>query len=183
MRLDAWAAQQQQQAQQTTGQDFIPGYDPDEDPLYDINWKPDYHADLQLASQSYWTQETGSPTPPLPTYQQGTLGRMVDVYGCQAMMRSARHQYQSRLYASIMGVVASTVGLAAAGAEGVAGAIIFALFIGAPLILWRRYHYNQIYRCYFYAQEKILKTGKPVWVPFSRGDLRRIRNTQGPIWP
>ena len=195
MRLDAWEDQQVAQIQQSNDprDHYIPGYDPDNDGWYDVNWKPDYTADLHLASQEFWKRYHREEDPPAPSYRaykpwkwaetRRMLGREMDVYGCQAMMRSARHQYQSRLYASIIGGIISLGSFAAAGGVGIAISIVLILIVVPPLALFVRWHYNEIYRRYYYAQAEILKTGQPVWVPYSRKDLRRIKTTAGPIWP
>jgi hypothetical protein len=84
MRIDAyddWCRREAEQQwvgveNQVTG--YIPGYDPDNDPWYNVAGKPHYSEDLFVASENYWAGRTGSTTPPAPSYRDGKLGRMVD---------------------------------------------------------------------------------------------------------
>jgi hypothetical protein len=188
MQLDAYNDMtRQEQANQYAGivnatPEYIPGYDPDQDPLYQIGDKPHYSADLHLASMNYWAGKTGREGPPPPSYRviNGTsvLGRFVDVYGCQAHMRAARHNWQAKLWGAI---IMAGVALACGVEFGILDVAVFLL--AAPLFIAVKLHYNQIYRRYYTVQAQILQSGEPVWVPYERKRLKLIEQSSFYVWP
>jgi hypothetical protein len=186
MRIDAWEDIRAQNAPPPQPNDwpvdYRPGYNPDEDPLYDVTYQPSYSADLKVASMTYWTGKTGQSSPPPPTFDHGQLGRYMDVYGCQAWMRHIRHFYLAERYA-LWGLIGLSLGLSwLTGPFGFAIAVLFALgALGLLAVLKLRC--SRIYDRYYDAQLTILKTGEPVWIPFSATQLKAMRKNPGRTWP
>jgi hypothetical protein len=184
MNLDAYndMARQENVGITNATPEYIPGYDPDQDPWYDVGNKPHYSADLYLASQNYWAGKTGQQSPPPPDYRRYKgrmrLGRYLDVYGCQAHMRGSRHNWQTKRWAVI-------IGMGALLAVGVEFGILDLLALPILLVLWAvtKVFYAMQYGRYYDAQKAILQTGQPVWLPYERKRLRWIKRNAFYVWP
>jgi hypothetical protein len=186
MRLDAYADMQaQQEAKYDIGTEghttaYIPGYDPDTDPMYNFAGKAHYSEDCRVDSENYWAGKTGQLTPPPPSYHRVhgrlRLGRLMDVYACQAVMRQARHDWQVRWWRVVQSV---TVGMGI----GVEYNDIFLWPMYATVWWMVKAHYNRIYKRYYSAQKAILQSGEPVWMPYETKTLRQIKKNSFFTWP
>jgi hypothetical protein len=157
---------------------YIPGYDPDNDPMYHIEGKRHYMADLYLESENWWWNQ-GWQQRPAPSYRRvhgrEKLGRMVDVYGAQAWLRWSKHEWRSKLWLIIL-VIGVSLGFGAA--IGIFDLLLIPLIV-LPVWLYFRHWYVKYYR----VQQRVLDSGEPQWVPYERKRLRLIRRSPFYLWP
>jgi hypothetical protein len=179
MNVDAWDDRVRWEEAHQPQPDYIPGYDPDVDPMYSIAGKKHYSADLYIESQNYWATLTGRDEPPAPSYQlvhgRQKLGRYVDLYAAQAWLRWAKHEWRSKLW-GIMILIAATLAFGlAAGIFDVIGVVLIVL----PIWLYYRHYYVKYYR----IQQRVLDSGHPQWVPYEWRRLRLIKRSSWYLWP
>jgi hypothetical protein len=132
---------------------------------------PDY-ADLQLASQNYWAGRTGRESRPTPTLRlidgKMTLGRYMDPYGCQALMRGSRKAWQ-KWYTPFFIVLLGSVIF---GPDTDFIGTILAAMILAPWYFAVKAKYRRNYDYYFAVQAECLRTDQPQWVAYTKKELK-----------
>lgn len=140
------------------------------------------YLDLRNASMNFWAGHTGRECAPAPSYRdvkgKRVLGRYMDVYGAEACMTWAREHYGNFLkqVLIILGVTGVVFEVDA----------VF-LFFTLPLMglcLWlKRGYYAKHFNLYYEAQQEIVRTGKPVWVPFDKVRLGFMKWNPNSVWP
>lgn len=164
---------------------YIPGYDPDNDRFYDMAQRQHYDDDLRLASAEYWADLQGSelPTPSYGYYKDRlVLGRHMDVYMCQAMMRRAKHDWRLFFWKLCIG---TGIFLLFGGTQPMIGIILFFPYIAAIVgaIAWYRHTKKHRYMIYYRAQSEAMRTGYPVWVPYDQDQLEAMYHDRRAQWP
>ena len=161
---------------------YVEGYDHDAHGIaYHALAAPHYDDDLRMASDQYWAQQ-GRNGPPPPSYQDGRLGRVMDIYGCQAMMRRNMHDWRKFFWRLALGAAV----LLACGVEQP----LWGVIIGFPIILAigcviasYRYYKKRRYMKYYSAQATILRSNTPLWVPYEKDQINKMTYDSRFQWP
>jgi hypothetical protein len=135
-----------------------------------------------LGSKNFWAGHTGRENPPAPTYRmfngKQRLGRYMDPWGCQAMIEWSQKTWQG-LWQAVMLTVAMVA--VASFLDPVVLAVIIPGF--GAYAWWHKNKLSKQHEMYWQIQQEIVRTDKPIWVPYDSHKLKGMLRNPGMQWP